>query len=129
MPYYKRVEDELIRADSVVGPDFTLEANTPGNNSYPVDGWFWFANLDEALSHFAPVSGSITPRQCRLALLQVGLLDTVNAAIDAAGTEARIEWDYATVVRRDSPLLAAMTTSLGMTTQQIDDLFTLAKTL
>lgn len=71
--------------------------------------------------------------QARLALLQSGLYGTVQAAVaampGAAGDAARIEWEFRATVRRDSPLVASLSAALGLTSQQLDDLFTLAGTL
>ncbi len=73
---------------------------------------------------------AITMRQARLALLGAGLLAQVNAATaampGATGEAARIEWEYAQEVRRDSPLLAALAPALGMSSAQVDDLFVAA---
>ena len=72
----------------------------------------------------------ITMRQARLALLQSGILATIENAIQSGTDEAmKIEWEYATEVRRDWASLIALTTSLGMTDAQLDDLFLLASTL
>jgi len=66
----------------------------------------------------------ITMRQARLALLNAGLLATVSDAISAGTDEAlKIEWDYATEVKRDWASLEAIATSLGMTSEQLDELF------
>lgn len=78
----------------------------------------------------APVPSAVTMRQARLALLQAGLLDQVNAAIAAMpgveGEAARIEWEYAQEVRRDSPLVAGLSATLGLTEAQLDDMFRMA---
>lgn len=72
----------------------------------------------------------VTMRQARLALLQNNLLSTVDTAIATGSDEAmKIEWEYATEVRRDWASLIAMVTALGMTEQQLDDLFVLASGL
>lgn len=72
----------------------------------------------------------VTIRQARLALLQAGLLDDIDAAIAASEDRAlQIEWEFVTEFRRDWPALIAMQPALGLTDQQIDDLFTLAVTL
>ena len=72
----------------------------------------------------------VTMRQARLALLQSGLLQTVQDAIANGTDEAmKIEWEYATEVRRDWGSLVALTTALGMTSQELDNLFQLASTL
>lgn len=76
-----------------------------------------------------PVPESVSMRQARLALLSADLLDAVNAAIQQVGGAAQIEWEYASEVRRDSPLIAQLTPALGMTTGQIDSLFIQAATL
>lgn len=70
---------------------------------------------------------SISPRQARLVLLAGGLLAAVEAAIAAMpapeGDAARIEWEYATEIRRDSALLEALGPQLGLTAEQIDQMF------
>ena len=72
----------------------------------------------------------VTMRQARLALLQSGLLQTVTDAIANGTDEAmKIEWEYATEVRRDWGSLVTLTTTLGMTSQELDNLFQLASTL
>ena len=72
----------------------------------------------------------VTMRQARLALLQSGLLSTIETAITNGTDEAmKIEWEYATEVRRDWDSLIALTTELGLTSLQLDDLFILADTL
>ncbi|MFM9829724.1 MAG: hypothetical protein ACKVOB_13445 [Sphingomonas sp.] len=73
----------------------------------------------------------VSMRQARLALLGAGLLDDVEAAINgiadaAARTAAQIDWEYATEVRRVSPLVASLGPALGLTDAQIDALFVAA---
>lgn len=62
-------------------------------------------------------------RQARLALLGAGLLDDVEAVISAAGRVAQIEWEYAAVVDRSNPAVAAVQQQQALTDAQIDDLF------
>jgi hypothetical protein len=80
-----------------------------------------------------PVITSVEMRQARLALLEQGLLTQVNNAVATMpgelGNKARIEWEFSNAVRRDKPLVQVVAASLGLTSQQIDDLFTLAATL
>ena len=72
----------------------------------------------------------VTMRQARLALLQGGLLATIESAIANGTDEAmKIEWEYATEVRRDWASLVTLTESLGMTSTELDSLFTIASTL
>lgn len=80
-----------------------------------------------------PVPEAVTARQARLALLGAGVLPMVDAALAAiAGVEgeaARIEWEYALEIRRDSPLIGALAPMLGLTDGQVDDLFRAAEGL
>jgi hypothetical protein len=76
-----------------------------------------------------PVPESVTPRQIRLALTCVGLRATVEAAIAQAPQDVRDDWEYALEMRRDWPALNALAQQLGITPEQIEDLFTLAATL
>lgn len=77
---------------------------------------------------------AVSMRQARLALLQAGMLATVDQVIAGiTPTEAqqriKVEWDYATEVARNWPTLLALQPALGLTDEQVDDLFVLAATL
>lgn len=76
-----------------------------------------------------PVPQIVTPLQARRALRQTGRLAAITESLESAGEETREAWEYATEIRRDDPILAGMAASLGMTGEQIDDLFRLAVTL
>ena len=71
----------------------------------------------------------VSMRQARLALLQSGLLSTVSAAIAAGGEADQIEWEYATEVNRNQPLVQNMKAGLGLSDADLDNLFTLAASL
>lgn len=66
---------------------------------------------------------SVSMRQARLALHAAGLLAGINAAITQIGGAAQIEWEYATEVRRDNPLIEMVRQANSMTVEQIDQLF------
>ena len=72
----------------------------------------------------------ITARQAQLALLDAGLLDDVDAIIEAlpanVRAHVRIEWDRATHVERGSTVMQMVATALGLTAAQVDDLFVAA---
>jgi hypothetical protein len=70
-----------------------------------------------------PVPRSVTRRQARLALLNAGLLDAVEAAIAKASPTVQITYEDATEWWRDDPLIAEVAQSLGLTTEQVDNLF------
>ncbi len=94
------------------------------------------ASLQAQIDAYTPPapSASITRAQAKLALLQAGLLDAVQPAIDAITDStqrraAQIEWDDRLTFERTSGVLTNMATLLGMDGPQIDDLFALAATL
>ena len=75
----------------------------------------------------ATMPKSVTARQCRLALLQIGKLSMVKDAIENGTDEAlKIEWEYATKVSRNWNSLIELTTALGISKDELDDLFILA---
>lgn len=69
----------------------------------------------------------VTMRQAKLALLAAGLLDDVEAALDGLpgdqGRVARIEWEYSSVMQRNKPFVQAIGQVVGLTAEQIDQLF------
>lgn len=71
----------------------------------------------------------VSMRQARLALLQSGYLNTVNAAISQGSQQNQITWEYATEVNKADPLVAEMSLALNLTEQDLDNLFTLAASL
>jgi hypothetical protein len=71
----------------------------------------------------------VSMRQARLALYGAGLLDQVNALVASSTPDVRIEFEYATELRRDWPTLVALAAGLGLTDAQIDDLFIAASQL
>lgn len=82
-----------------------------------------------------PVLPTLTSRQLRLGLVANGIsLPSVEAAIDAIEDPtdrevARIEWEYATTFERSHPLIEQVGAALGLTPEQIDDMWTEAATL
>jgi len=69
-----------------------------------------------------PTPTSITPRQARLKLLEADLLDNLEAVI-TTNRAWQIEWEYATEVKRDSPLIDAVASEASLTVEQIDQMF------
>jgi hypothetical protein len=73
----------------------------------------------------APVPATIKASQARVALHRAGLLPSVTALVDNPATDAEIKifWEYEVDLDRDSPALNAMAGALGLTQEQLDDLF------
>jgi hypothetical protein len=70
-----------------------------------------------------PVPEAITPLQARRALRAAGLLEAVNGWITTQPAEAQEAWEYCVEVRRDDALIAGAQEGLGLTDEQVDDLF------
>lgn len=79
------------------------------------------------------VPQSVTKRQAVQALILAGLDDDVDALLASMpgvpGKLARAEWRESNTVERDRPLVAQLGAQLGLTAQQLDDLFTQAAAL
>jgi len=80
-----------------------------------------------------PVPVEVTQRQARMALHSLGLLTTVEAAINALPdpprTEARIAWDFSNTIQRGNPFVSQLAALLGFTEAQLDQLFIAAAAL
>ena len=140
MPFYKKIEDELLSAPTFVhGPDFQLNLENKDEHTYPVDGWYWFDNLEAALLFFTkPVSvDSVSRRQGRRALLatpyqESNMLVTVESIIwnipdPVAKRKAEIDYE-ADVWEKSNPTLQQMWAALGGTPESLDEFFAFAKT-
>ena len=79
------------------------------------------------------VPPQVSMRQARLALLSAGVLGSVAAAIEQLDSpyreQAEIEWEFSSEVFRDRPLVKMLGPTLGLTSEQLDQLFITAATL
>jgi hypothetical protein len=76
----------------------------------------------------------ITPRQIRVALILSNIsLDTVDAAIqnleEPDRSIAKASWEYSTEIDRDDPFINEVGALMGLTKEQIDNLFILGATV
>ena len=94
-----------------------------GNTFTGLVGSNWVIRTPDPSSLPPVVPTSITPRQCRLILLQQGLLASVEAMIAQQDEATRITWEFASEFKRDDPLLNQLGVALGLTQQQIDEFF------
>jgi len=80
------------------------------------------------------VPRTVTMRQARLALLSAGLLDDVDEALASIPDEAErraalIAWEYAAEVERDDHLVQSVAQAIGLSADQLDQLFAAARSL
>jgi hypothetical protein len=134
----------------MIGPTFSMELQAAGllglSFAWGSDGVIEFDDSvtedqrAEILAVYAAHDPSrplvpqlVTMRQARLALLQAGLLSQVDATIDTLQSpqrdEARIEWDHSQTVERNRQLVTTLAPALGLSDEQIDQLFITAATL
>lgn len=105
---------------------------TEGGIGWAFDGTKYTAPLSVTNAPIVPVvvPTEVTMRQARLALLQLKKLAAVTAAIAASTDDAlKIEWEFASTVKRTSTSTIAIATALTLTDADLDKLFTLADTL
>lgn len=87
---------------------------------------------DNPVTVFVP--SSVTMRQARLALLAAGQLDAINTVIASITPpemqqKVAIEWEFAQTVDRNSEWVEGLRPALGLTVEQLDDLFIAASKL
>lgn len=77
--------------------------------------------------YIEPVPDAVSQRRARLALLHAGLLEQAQTIIDSLPepqrTAALIEWEYATHISRHNDLVATLTPALGLSEEDVDNLF------
>jgi hypothetical protein len=126
MPFYKNTTNQLFWLEPAEVPEWTRPDWTE-------------ITPDEAeelrlLIDPPQIPSIVTMRQARLALLQAGLLDQVQAALEAipdpvARQAALIEWEYGMTVDRNLPLITTLSATLNLTSAQVDQLFIAASQL
>ena len=72
---------------------------------------------------------SVTPRQIRLALTQMGLRQAVEDFVSSQDITVKDSWEYSTQFERNHPLLLGAAQALNKTEADIDALFELARSI
>jgi hypothetical protein len=73
-------------------------------------------------SQSTPFARMIDARRLRLALHQLDLLEIVESAIATLSKSAQIDWEYATEIKEDYPLVISLSTELGLNVSEIFDI-------
>lgn len=96
---------------------------TVRNITAELDGSITIEEFEEDI----PVPQEVTNFQARAALMAVGKFTLVDDALKAAGGVALQAWEYANNISRSGALVNSMATQLGLTQEEIDDLFIAAE--
>lgn len=87
----------------------------------------WAENSLKAKQPVVPQT--LTPRQFRLAMLSAGVTpDTVTSML-SDNPAALIEWEYASEIKRDHPLIGALAAQMGKSEAEIDQIFIMGDNL
>lgn len=81
--------------------------------------------VDEVLQDFsqpAPIP-TLTPRQIRFVLNNVGLRQNVESMVSQADQTTKDWWEFSQQYEHDHPVLIAMANNLGLTSQQVEQMF------
>lgn len=128
MKYYKKEENgNILTALEIFGPGWKLDQTTVGESH---DGWIGFETDEEAYEYFAqnPDNLKVTSRQIRLALLQSNIsMDLISEAL-SGNPGPVIEWEYSQYIERSHPLVSQVGQMLGLSEDEINNLFQLALT-
>ena len=102
--------ETVLYQESVIGAGCTIAEYTPPPFIPVID-----------------VPNAVTMRQARLALLQAGLLDKIDAAINSLPEPqkyaAKIEWEYSQEVQITSKMAAFIAQIIGLSSEQVNQLF------
>jgi hypothetical protein len=106
-------------------PEGTVEVPLKPGAGYEWDGSAWvYTPPDPAEAIATERAAMVVSRfQARAALLNAGLLDSVETALANADPFAKLAWADATEFRRNSPTIATLQSTIGLTDEQIDNLF------
>ena len=123
--FFKKDESGIMSAEYVEAPSAILMEITKDEHTYPVEGWYWFETLDNAIAFYANKQdvNSITPRQIRLQLSAIGMRQAVEDYVAASSLDIKDWWEFSTFFERSNPLLIGAATALGMTSEQLDQFF------
>jgi hypothetical protein len=132
---YKIILDEgvVIRTSDNVVISPCQSVDDPNYKAYI--NWVKAGNqATEIQSAEAPKISDVTPRQIRMALLGVGITESmidsvINGLPSPTKEAAMIAWKFSTAFQRNNPLIPIVAQMINYNSSQLDDLWKLASTL
>lgn len=106
-----------------------------GKKEYPLEEYCLTKKIaayvkPEEIPEVVYIPTSITQRQCRLMLVQIGKYQEAVTFIENSQDDTiKIEWEYATEIERNNPLVSTLGEQLGLTKEQLDTYFVEASKL
>lgn len=125
------VIDTLTIPEDNFGADFAVHSDTASIGDVYINGEFVKPSTENAIS--SPVIPpalipEITAFQAKAALAQAGLLDDIETYMaTTADVITRLRWQEAPTFRRNNAALVQIAADIGLTEQQLDDLFEIGK--
>lgn len=123
---------QLTQTSSVVRlGDGALIPADPDNRDYEAYQR-WLSAGNTPVPYVAPepaLPQVLTRRQALLALLAAGKLDQVELVIQSAPRAVQIAWEAAGTFERDNPLIESIAPQVGLSEQDVDNLFIQAAAL
>ncbi len=108
-----RIEDKATIPVSMENADYKAYAK-----------WCSLGNIPEPADEPVIAIPQIISRfQAKAVLLQMELLDDVEALMTSASPIVKLAWENAVEFNRQSPSLLAMASALGLSSEQLDALF------
>ena len=71
----------------------------------------------------------VTMRQARTALLEMGILDSVNSYINSLGEKEKIAWEFSSTLKSSNEIFKNAVLSLNKTEEEIKEFFKIASSI
>jgi hypothetical protein len=124
------IDDNGIYLSNYEGSEYTpyrkneVRVNPPkgDNKFFKWDGNTNWIGLDEYPEPPVQIPQTLTPRQARLILLKYNLLDDIEALL-TTDKALQIWWEYSLDADRNNEYLLQASQALGLSSEQLDDMF------
>lgn len=107
-----------------IKPDYRGEVWYDASSREPVTIDFIGPLPSNLISGLPPLPITVvTPLQARRALISAGLFQAVTSVIESSSLEVQQSWEHASSFDRDNQILLQLAVQMGLTAEQVDQLF------